>query len=90
MENWEQLIQEFSESAQSARLFCEQKGIKRTTFYYWLKKSRRPKDGNLLPAFIQIQKSFEGSLEIEYPNGVKVRTHGQPFSFNQLRDLIYV
>ncbi len=90
MENWQSIIKDFSESNLSATAFCELKGIKRTTFYYWQKKFRN-KELNT-SGFIKITTSQPTTsllYEIEYPNGVKLRPLGQ-ITLSMLHSLIHV
>lgn len=70
------LVDAYHQSGQSQKDFCHQEGIKTSTFSYWIKKKRlqdRPSEG-----FIKIDttaSSSTNSLEILYPNGVRLKTN---------------
>jgi hypothetical protein len=68
-----EVILEFSKSGLSRKVFCEQRGINLHTFVYWLGKI---KQDNLFSGFIAVEplaKKTALDIELEYPNGVKLR-----------------
>ena len=84
------VIMEWEESGQSQKLFCREKGIPVSKFYYWLNKYRRSKSNHTVTDFAPVrirQSTGVGRLEIQYPNGVVVRLH-QPIDMSMLRAMI--
>jgi hypothetical protein len=71
-EKMQQLADEFKLFTGSKREFCDAAGLTLHTFNYWLKKFRLQ---NAPEAFIRVQTQPNSStgLELEYPNGVKIR-----------------
>jgi hypothetical protein len=69
------LVEDFHRSGKSQKEFCLEQGIKTSTFSYWIKKkrlSKKPKEAFLK---VETKASFsEESLEIIYPNGVRLKT----------------
>jgi len=65
----ERLIEECKASGKSRQVFCEEYGLKLTTFYGWLKKAERAS-----ACFAKVEVSPPGSLPIEIvlPNGIKL------------------
>ena len=61
------LIEQWSESGKSQKLFCQEQGITFTTFYYWLRRYRRSLDEN---GFLPVEISTGANIEIRYPCGV--------------------
>ncbi|SHG74409.1 hypothetical protein SAMN05444483_12617 [Salegentibacter echinorum] len=67
------LIDEFENSPLNARNFCKTKGVVPSTFYYW-KKKKAGKESPETSGFITISPKVEtGSLELIYPNGIRLR-----------------
>ncbi|SHG11386.1 hypothetical protein SAMN05444483_1053 [Salegentibacter echinorum] len=67
------LIDEFKNSALNAKAFCETNGVVPSTFYYW-KKKKALKELPETSGFISISPKVEtGSLELIYPNGIRLR-----------------
>lgn len=77
------LVEEYFTSGQSRNVFCADIGVKPTTFSYWIKKKRM----NDLSAsnFVKIDTApvmdTAPSLEITYPNGVKLKIEEANLSF---------
>jgi hypothetical protein len=71
-EKMQQLAEEFKLFSGSKREFCDVVGVTLHTFNYWLKKFRLQ---NTPEAFIRVQTKpiSPTCLELEYPNGVKIR-----------------
>ncbi len=76
------LVRDFYSSGKTHKAFCEQAGIRSSTFSYWIKKYKLEKE----PAkgFVKIDTSQVSApnkeLEITYPNGVKVKADSSDFS----------
>lgn len=74
------LIDEFENSSLNARNFCKAKGVVPSTFYYWKKKKTRMEspEGE---GFITISPTpvKDGSLELIYPNGIRLRLEATQF-----------
>jgi hypothetical protein len=85
-EKMQQLADEFKLFTGSKREFCQSVGITVHTFDYWLKKFRLQ---NAPEAFIRVQTKVATStcLELEYPNGVKIRLSSAE-NLTMLRGLI--
>ncbi|MDR9458208.1 MAG: hypothetical protein RI572_12450 [Salegentibacter sp.] len=74
------LIDEFENSSLNARNFCKTKGVVPSTFYYWKKKKARmesPGSGGFIAISPNIVK--DGSLELIYPNGIRLRLEASQF-----------
>jgi len=77
-EEMEGLIEEYSNSGQSIKEYCQRKGIAPSKFFYWRKK---------LTLAMGRRGSFDGldltseercsELEIIYPNGVRLKAGKQ-------------
>jgi hypothetical protein len=83
-------IMEWEESGQSQKLFCREKGIPVSKFYYWLRKYRRSQSNQAVTDFAPVrirQSNGIGGLDIQYPNGVVVRLHA-PVDMSMLRAMI--
>jgi hypothetical protein len=85
-EKMQQLAEEFKLFSGSKREFCDAVGVTLHTFNYWLKKFRLQ---NTPEAFIRVQtKPISATcLELEYPNGVKIRLPSSE-NLTMLRGLI--
>lgn len=84
-QNWKELIKAQVQSGQSVRVFCEERGLKWYTFYFWKQKLRRaaPLAEGRLPAsswegaqrFIPIPRTIHLAVKtprIHLPNGVQI------------------
>lgn len=61
------LIEQWQSSGQSQQLFCKERNLSYTTFYYWLRSyRRRVNESNFLP----VEVSSGSHIEIHYPGGV--------------------
>ncbi len=77
------LVDLYEEGGQSMREFCEEHGLKRTTFYYWLKKKRGLTRKAIKPeqvgGFVKITKPKESvipeglAVEVSYGNGIQLK-----------------
>lgn len=68
------LIKEFESSDLNGKEFCRTKGLVPSTFYYWKKKKAREESAGS-GGFIAInpRTGTEGTLELIYPNGIRLR-----------------
>lgn len=67
------LVEDYHNSGKSPKVFCLGHGVKPSTFSYWIKKKRtmdNPEDG-----FVKIDTNTlsQDTVEIIFPNGVKVK-----------------
>ena len=74
------LIDEFENSSLNARNFCKIKDMVPSTFYYWKKKKARMESPGS-DWFIAISPNIvkDGSLELIYPNGIRLRLEASQF-----------
>ena len=67
-------VQQWKESGLTQQAYCEQVGLKRSTFANWVRHSKEsPENG-----FISLTPPMEpgsAALEIIYPNGVRLKVH---------------
>jgi transposase-like protein len=76
------LVEEYFNSGKSRNEFCEEIGVKPTTFSYWIKKKRMNEHSS--SGFIKIDTAPGGTapaFEIIYPNGVKLKLEQSNISF---------
>lgn len=83
-------IEEWQRSGLSRKEFCKKHGIAASTFSYWYSKYRQSE--GLEPTtsssdFIKVNPMLSDSLEVVYPNGVRIRLR-QNSSISDLRALI--
>lgn len=69
------LIEEWQQSGQSQKQFCEQKQLPKSVFIYWLQKYRKQQDSLSGFAAVEVtgQRSGRPYLEVEYPGGMVLR-----------------
>ena len=67
-----QLVEQWKESGLTQKVFCEKIGIKRTTFANWVKRSKE-KPGQGFAAITPPIKPASESIELIYPNGVRLK-----------------
>lgn len=67
-----QLVQQWKESELTQKVFCEKIGVKRTTFANWVKRSK-VKPGQGFVAIVPPIKPISESIEVIYPNGVRLK-----------------
>ncbi|NOX90727.1 MAG: transposase [Calditrichaeota bacterium] len=70
-----QIIEQYQKSGLSQAEFCQQTGIKKSTFHYWLKKYRKESQADFLPISIKEPKASL-QIELELPNGIKISIKG--------------
>lgn len=77
------VVESYYQSGLSQPAFCRQQGLNKSTFLYaerhglrhWLKKYRKEKQNDFLPINVTGTKtSF--NLELDLPNGIKIRIEG--------------
>jgi len=70
----EQLVKEYEASGKSQHEFCEERGIKLTTFKGWFYKKKRVKG----PGFAEVAVAMPetGPGEVIFPSGVRVSIRG--------------
>ena len=74
------LVKGFSSSGLTAKAYAKSLGMKYGTYKYWVRKYRAEKNGkpnksassNFIPVQITAEKVKEHSLDIVYPNGVRI------------------
>lgn len=72
-----QLVESYEQNCQSQKEFCSQQGIGLAKFNYWIRKYRQQQQPST--GFLKIETSLtsgQQSLEICYPNGVKLTASG--------------
>lgn len=82
------LIEQWKESSEPRKAFCQRHHIAPSTFSYWCTKYAKV-NGTSQQAggFVEVQPSLRDSLEVIYPNGVKIKLP-QDVSLSDLRTLI--
>lgn len=87
-----QLIEQWQQSGDTQKVFCQEQSIKYHVFHYWYKRYREqhadPQNNGSSFVKLQIAKpASAGSVEIYYPGGVHIIFH-EPVSSNYLKALI--
>mgnify|MGYP003412472688 FL=1 len=78
------MISDWQESGKSKKQYCLENGIHQAKFYYWL--SRIKEETGSSGSFIPIrQSSGKSTIEIIYPNGVRLKVEKE---LNLLAQLI--
>ena len=82
-------IEKWKQGSLSRKSFCREHHIAPSTFSYWYSKYTRSQgsDSRQGSGFIKVEPAFQSSLEVFYPNGVKIRLP-QDTSVSDLRALI--
>lgn len=80
------LMERWEESLTPRTVFCEEHKIPLSTFSYWRSRYLRSKEQEP-SGFVKLEPEWLLSLEIVYPNGVKVRLP-EKTSLSDLRTLI--
>jgi hypothetical protein len=81
MDNREEIIllmKEFENSGQSQKDFSASKGMRFHKFNYWFRKLKKEKESEIPSGFVRIEtakpiNTSKELLELEYPNGVKLK-----------------
>lgn len=74
------LIEEFESSDLNGIDFCKTKGLVSSTFYYWKKKKARGEFGSGGFVAINPKPATDGTLELIYPNGIRLRLEASQFT----------
>ena len=88
-----QIVSQWQESGLSRQLFCEQEHLSMVTFASWIKKEREQSQTftqSMVP--LQIEEycvPISSGLELEYPNGVRLRLSAIPCE-QELSRLIHI
>lgn len=85
------LVELWKSSRMSRNNFCEQHNLRRTTFYYWVKKYEREIQ-QVSSDFVALEVNkeepvFASNISLEYPNGIKVHLSEQ-IELSTLKKLI--
>ena len=85
------LIEQWQQSGLTQKAFCQQQSIKYHVFHYWYKRYREHAEpqGDV-SSFVELQiakPSSAGSIEINYPGGIRIIFH-EPVSSSYLKALI--
>lgn len=67
------LVEDYHNSGNSQKAFCHAHGLKPSTFSYWIKKKRMMDHPEL--GFVKIETTglCQPTLEVIFPNGVKIK-----------------
>jgi hypothetical protein len=81
-----QHVQQWRESRLTQKVYCQQMGIKQTTFTNWVKRCKEKPSAAFIPITPPVVQSEE--IEFIYPNGVrlKVASHAKHI----LSELIHI
>ena len=86
------LVDEYHNSGISMRDFTEAKGIKFSTFTYWVRKKKQAREQTETGSFISLNfkqhKSIPGDIEVVFPNGVRIIAGH--FDVQQLQQLVKI
>ena len=93
MNKWKQLIQERQQSGQSVRAWCQQNGIRESSYYYWLRIIREEalcaaenRNGALVRVEPEKLAVETASLQ-SCSGGIVVRAHGVEAEFPSGTDI---
>lgn len=75
------LIDEYKGSNLSMRAFAESKGIKLSTFGYWVRKQKQSEQAGGFIPIQAVNAPANTSVEILYPNGVRLIAHTRDLSY---------
>ena len=67
-----ELMVEWESSGLTRQEFCEERGIKLSNFSYWRTRYRQSKSASESGSFVSVKPALPVSIELIYPNGVKV------------------
>ena len=81
------IIEEWENCNESRETFCQRHNLPLSTFSYWRTKYAQGRSTTSEPGFVKLRPELHDSLEVIYPNGVRVRL-SQNSSLADLRALI--
>ena len=67
-----ELVAEWESSGLTRQEFCEERGVKLSNFSYWRTRYRQSKSASESGSFEKIKPALPLSIELIYPNGVRV------------------
>lgn len=86
-EHMEAEVQKWRESGLTKKQFCQQQGIKESTFGYWITRSNQKWKSGFLP-LNELPSGQTSAIEIIYPNGVRIKVAARDLkSISQLISL---
>ncbi len=86
-EHMEAEVQKWRESTLTKKEFCQQQGIKESTFGYWITRNNEKRKRGFLP-LSELPSGPASPIEIIYPNGVRIKVSSRDLkSISQLISL---
>lgn len=85
-EQMEVEIEKWRESELKKKEYCQQRGISLSTFSYWITRINQSKKKGVIPV-ISTPKPETSSIEVIYPNGVRLRVPADLKIISQLISL---
>lgn len=68
------LVEELKASGLSVKAFSKERGLKYTTFEYWVRKKReREQPGSFIKVDTSVVSTRNESVELTYPNGIRIK-----------------
>ena len=88
-ESFQKLLSRYKESGLSVVEFCSNEGIHKSTFYYWLKKSRNKtkKPGTFIPLVVGERSQIPARQKDMTPDRINAAAKNQPGDV--LLELVY-
>ena len=79
-ESFQKLLSRYKESGLSVVEFCSNEGIHKSTFYYWLKKSRNKtkKPGTFIPLVVKDHPQVPSLQKEKLPGNINISAKNQP------------
>jgi hypothetical protein len=79
-ESFQKLLSRYKESGLSVVEFCSNEGIHKSTFYYWLKKSRNKikEPGTFIPLFVGDQLQVANRQKEKLHGNINISAKNQP------------
>ena len=71
-EHMEAEVQNWRQSGLTKKQFCQQRGIKESTFGYWITRSNEKRKRGFLP-LSELPSGQTSPIEIIYPNGARIK-----------------
>ena len=75
---WSGIIARYRQSGMGMKAFCEQEGLTLRTFEEWYRRVRRSETrrGQFVEVKAPSVVASPGAVEVEFPNGVRLRVRG--------------